>query len=484
MSVATATMQAVLIDRPDDFEEWRGKARALAAARVPPERTSWSLATEGARDLFGARNAEAAKSPPPQRAVRASKAFLQLAGSVVLHRDRNRFAMLYRLLWRLQDDALLMQSTSDPDVHRLTAMAGHVRRDIHKMRAFLRFRATAEPDGGERFVAWFEPDHHIVRANADFFLNRFASQRWSILTPELCLHWDGETLAEAPGADRRDAPAEDVAEHLWQSYYASIFNPARLKVAAMVKEMPRRYWKNLPEARLIPGLIAGAQAREAAMVERGGSRFDRAPPTSLEAIAGRIEACRQCPIGCNGTRAVAGEGPARARLLIVGEQPGDCEERDGRPFVGPAGQLLDRHLERAGLDRSLIRLTNAVRHFKFEQRGKRRIHQNPTAGEIDRCRWWLDAERRLVRPEVILALGASAGRAILGRTPSIGKERGEVRSLPDGSRLVLTMHPSYLLRLRDDAAIDAERRFQSDLGRVAALLQIRPAPAALAPERA
>jgi len=463
---------SVLLDRPDDFEEWRGKARALAAARIPPAQVSWSPIAEGAGDLFGAQDAQAA-IPPPQRAVRANKAFLQLAGSVALHRDRERFALLYRLLWRLQDDVLLMEKTSDPDLHRLALMAGHVRRDIHKMRAFLRFRTMTEPDGAERYVAWLEPDHHIVRANADFFLNRFASQRWSILTPDHCLHWNGDALTEAPGADRHDAPSEDAAEHLWQRYYASIFNPARLKVAAMVKEMPRRYWKNLPEARLIPGLIAGAQAREAAMVEKGGARIDRAAPASLEEIAEGIAGCRQCPIGCNGTRAVAGEGPAKAALLLVGEQPGDCEEREGRPFVGPAGQLLDRHLERAGLDRSLIRFTNAVKHFKFERRGKRRIHQNPTAGEVDHCRWWLDAERRLVQPQLILALGASAGRAILGRTPSVGKERGQVRPLPDGSRFLLTMHPSYLLRLRDDAAASAEKHFQDDLRLAAALLRER-----------
>ncbi|MGC4251211.1 MAG: UdgX family uracil-DNA binding protein [Sphingobium sp.] len=460
----------ILIDRPDDFEAWRGKARTMAAGGIPPERIIWTLAAEGAGDLFGADDARAA-SPPPRRAVRASKAFLRLAGKVVLHRDRERFALLYRLLWRLQDDAPLMEKTSDPDVRRLSVMAGHIRRDMHKMRAFLRFRTVTEADGGERYVAWFEPDHHIVRANADFFLNRFASQHWSILTPDLCLHWDGIALTEAPGADRRDAPAEDAAEHLWQRYYASIFNPARLKVAAMVKEMPRRYWKNLPEARLIPGLIAGAQAREAAMVEKGSVPLDRRPPASLEDIAQGIAACRQCAIGCNGTRAVAGEGPAKARLLIVGEQPGDCEEREGRPFTGPAGQLLNRHLEQAGLDRALVRITNAVKHFKFERRGKRRIHQNPTAGEVDRCRWWLDAERRLVQPDVILALGANAGRAISGRTPSIGKERGKVGILPDGSRFLLTMHPSYLLRLGADAAKDAEGRFRDDLMLAAALLR-------------
>jgi len=464
----------VALDRPDDFDAWRAQARALVAARIPPDHVVWSLAGESAADLFAESSTLDGLPAAPVHPVRASKAFLEVAASAILHSDDGRFALLYRLLWRLQQEPQLMGNAADRDVGRLARMVGHVRRDIHKMRAFVRFRAVRDEDGAERYVAWFEPDHHIVRRNADFFLNRFASQRWSILTPLLSLDWDGERLREGPGARREDAPAEDAAEDLWGRYYASIFNPARLKVAAMVKEMPRRYWKNLPEARLIPGLIAGAQAREAAMVEAGAAPSAEAPPASLEEIARGILSCRRCAIGCNGTRAVAGEGPARAQLMIVGEQPGDQEEQAGRPFVGPAGQLLALHLEQAGLDRARARITNAVRHFKFEPRGKLRLHRNPSADEIDRCRWWLDAERKLVRPSVILALGASAGRAILGRTPSIGKERGLPLPLGDGSLLWLTAHPSYLLRLDGEARIREEQRFRQDLRGLAAHLRERP----------
>ncbi|WP_323809920.1 UdgX family uracil-DNA binding protein [Sphingobium baderi] len=473
MSVAPAgagDLHHLTIDRPDDFDGWREQARTMAAAYIPPECIVWSADGRGERDLFGGPGRDLAPIPSSQRSVRANKAFLRLARSVMLHKEPARFALLYKLLWRLQDDPHLMEKVADREAHRLTVMAGHVRRDIHKMRAFVRFRAIKESDGTERYVAWFEPDHHILRANADFFLNRFASQRWSILTPGSCVHWDGKVLTETPGANRNDAPAEDATEDLWRRYYGSIFNPARLKVAMMVKEMPRRYWKNLPEARLIPELIAGAQAREADMVAQGVDTFPEALPARLEEIAQDISLCRRCPIGCNGTRSVPGEGPERARLLIVGEQPGDQEEREGRPFVGPAGQLLDEHLNRAGFDRSLIRVTNAVKHFKFEQRGKRRIHQNPTAGEIDHCRWWLDAERRLVKPDIILALGASAGRALLGRTPSVAKERGRLHPLPDGSSLWLTVHPSFLLRLDGEAQMRERNQFQHDLMQLRAML--------------
>lgn len=191
------------------------------------------------------------------------------------------------------------------------------------------------------------------------------------------------------------------------------------------------------------------------------------PSESLSGMAGEMQACRRCPIGCNGTRAVPGEGPGRARLMIVGEQPGDQEERQGRPFVGPAGRLLDAHLEEAGLDRSAAYVTNAVKHFKFAPRGKRRLHQKPTAGETDTCRWWLDSERRLIRPRVVLALGATAARALLGRTTAIGRVRGTPVDLPDGARLWITVHPSFLLRVPRDARPEEERRFAKDLAMVA-----------------
>ena len=448
---------------PDNFEEWRDAARALVAQDFAPERVSWSVAGEGSRDLFGSVVPACTSRAVAIGSVRASPAFLELARMALLHRAPERHGLLYAVLWRLQRNRDLLADAADPQVRALEALARTVRRDIHKMRAFLRFRSVIDAKGSERFVAWFEPEHHIVRANARFFIERFANQRWSILTPGLSLHWDGEALHEEPGAARADAPPEDAAEEAWQRYYASIFNPARLKVGAMLKEMPRKYWKNMPEARLIPELIAGAQAREAAMIARGGEPDEPLRACSLPEIGQGIAACRRCAIGCNGTRAVPGEGPERAQIMVVGEQPGDTEETRGRPFAGPAGELLDRHLRAAGIDRERAYVTNAVKHFKFAQRGKRRLHQNPTAGEIDHCRWWLDAERAAVQPQWILALGASAGRAVLGRTPSVGRERGRIVTLADGARLMLTSHPSYLLRLEGEAQAREEERFASDL---------------------
>jgi DNA polymerase len=450
----------------DDFDFWRDQARALVQCDVPPDRVVWTE-PGGAGDLFsgGRRRLPAPRVDAPP--VRASRAFVQLARNAICHSDPQRFALLYRLLWRLQVNPRLFEDGADPDVRRLEELAKAVRRDIHKMRAFVRFRLVEDGDEeiGEHYVAWFEPEHHILRANAGFFVRRFANMKWSILTPRGSLHWDGETLEEGPPAQRSDAPAGDPIEDLWRKYYASIFNPARLKIGAMLKEMPRKYWKNMPEAALIPELVAGAQARESQMVAAGALDMGERP-SSLKAIDKAIHACRMCPIGLLDNTAVMGEGPRDAALMIVGEQPGDQEDESGRPFVGPAGQLLDRHLERVGIDRRSAYVTNAVKHFKFVQRGKRRLHQSPTSKEIDICRWWMESERALVQPKLVLAMGASAARGMLGKTVSISKARGQPHTLEDGSELWITAHPSYLLRLDGPARYEQSRLFDADLAAV------------------
>ncbi len=464
---------AVQLPAPDDFAFWRDQARALVQCEVPPDRVSW-IESGGTGDLFAQSGASGLvkRLPVPDRdsrPARASKRFLSLARNAALHSDPERFALLYRLLWRLQSNPRMMEDKTDPDVRRMEELDKSVRRDSHKMHAFVRFRQVEDAAGDEHYVAWFEPDHHIVRANAGFFMRRFANMNWSILTPRGCLHWDGETMRESGPAQRSDAPDGDPVEELWKSYYASIFNPARLKVGAMLSEMPKKYWKNMPEAALIPDLIAGAQAREANMVA-AGTREARERLDSLAELAEAARNCRDCPIADCGTRAVMGEGAQSAPLMIVGEQPGDHEDLAGRPFVGPAGQLLDAALTQAGIDRSAAYVTNAVKHFKFVQRGKRRIHQTPTAKEIDTCRWWLESELAIVKPRVILALGASAARGLLGKTVSLKAARGAPIMLEDKAELWVTAHPAYLLRLDGEAREEQAAFFSSDLAKVQARL--------------
>ena len=186
--------------------------------------------------------------------------------------------------------------------------------------------------------------------------------------------------------------------------------------------------------------------------------------TSLKALKAAETDCTRCPLYRHATQVVPGEGPARARIMLVGEQPGDREDLEGKPFVGPAGRILDEAIAEAGLDRAKLFVTNAVKHFKFEQRGKRRLHKRPNAYEIDRCRHWFEFERSLVKPEVIVAMGATAIRSVNGRPLTIAKARGRILPLPDGGQMIATIHPSYLLRIPDEADKRAQYRlFVRDL---------------------
>jgi len=442
----------------DDFDGWRDAARALAHQGVPPEQVVWQVG-DAPQSLFGdaAPVADAPQFPVP-------RAFVDLARDAICHSDPERFSLLYILLCRIRANPKAIEDKADPLVRRLDLLAKDVRRDIHKMHAFVRFREV-ETSEGERFVAWFEPDHHIVRAGTPFFARRFANMAWSILTPELSAHYDGAALTFGPGAAKADAPGGDPVEETWKTYYASIFNPARLKVGAMTKEMPRKYWKNMPETALVGELIAGAQAREARMVETSRVQIGGNVRAAWEGVRAEAMGCTRCDLYKCGTQTVFGEGPLDPKIMFVGEQPGDQEDLAGRPFVGPAGQLFDRALGDAGVDRASTYVTNAVKHFKFERRGKRRIHSKPDAGEIDACRWWIEQERILIRPPITVALGATAARSLFGKAVTISKVRGEAHVLADGGEAWVTVHPSFLLRVQDNREAEYAR-FVEDLARI------------------
>jgi DNA polymerase len=386
--------------------------------------------------------------------------------------------LLYALLLRLKTSRHALDDEADPLVRRVNELAKGVRRDIHKMHAFVRFREI-----DDRFVAFFEPEHHIVRRSASFFVNRFTNMRWSILTPELSIHWDGQALSEGPGATRADAPSGDPLEETWRTYYSSIFNPARLKVGAMLKEMPKKYWRNMPETSLVQPLIAGARQREVEMIDasvvKEGLKHaldaERAIEpggnlrASWEQLLKEARKCTRCDLYKHATQTVFGEGPLDASIMFVGEQPGDQEDIAGRPFVGPAGQLFDAALEKAGIDRSTVYVTNAVKHFKFVARGKKRIHSKPDTAEIEACRWWIENERTLIRPPVTVALGATAARSILDKTVTISRVRGEPLKLHDGSECWVTVHPSFLLRIpEEDRRREEKKLFLRDLKRIKA----------------
>ena len=192
---------------------------------------------------------------------------------------------------------------------------------------------------------------------------------------------------------------------------------------------------------------------------------------TLSALAAAVQDCRGCPLYANATQAVSGEGAPHAEVMLVGEQPGDKEDLAGRPFVGPAGRLLDEALDEAGIDRKQTYVTNAVKHFKWQGRGKRRIHQKPTWTESTACRPWLEAELEAVRPRVVVALGATAAQSLLGKGFRVTKQRGEILTAPFADHIVATVHPSSILRQRDEDARRTEHAaFVDDLRVVARLL--------------
>ena len=331
-------MHTIALKSRDDFTEWRSAARALLLAGIPPREVRW-LEPSAVPDLFG--------TEPPEPALirnraagRVPRRFIALAKLAIRHDDADRFALLYRLLWRLQKDKGLMARLDDIDVSKLLRRAAAVQQK-----------------------------------------------------------------------ERNPAAAPDIS----------------------------------------PPAMAKAKDDEPSDI------------ISLASARARVQGCTRCELYKYATQAVFGEGPAHAEIMFVGEQPGDHEDLEGRPFVGPAGKVFDAALAEAGIDRRRVYVTNAVKHFKFTPRGKRRIHNKPDRGEIDACRFWLNLERAFVKPKIIVALGTTAVTGILGKTATITSLRGDPHPLDDGAVLFATVHPSYLLRVEPEDREAETTRFTADL---------------------
>lgn len=474
-------MYSVELEGRGDFAEWRNAARALLMADIDPRDVDWRLESERGT-LLGFEESPAIPAGDSSRAISVPAAFLPLAEAVICHSDPARFALLYRLLWRLQKDRSLLQIKADPDVLTARHLEKSVRRDSHKMTAFVRFKGVEGEGPAARrcFIAWFEPDHFIVERKAPFFQRRFTDMDWLIATPKGSARWDGKTLETSrEAAEKPDLT--DETDELWRTYYANIFNPARLKIKAMTAEMPKKYWKNLPEAALIPELILGAEARVLEMGAKAATEPQlfhyrlqaaaSAKPEELlpdaDTLAGlkrEAQSCELCPLHCKATQTVFGEGSDDAEIMIVGEQPGDHEDLAGRPFVGPAGRVFDQVLAETEIDRKSLYVTNAVKHFKYEARGKKRIHQRPDAGEVERCRWWLTREIELVQPKLIVAMGATAVYSLTGMKEKISDLRGRPMPMSESRMLFVTVHPSYLLRIPDERRKREEmEKFRADM---------------------
>lgn len=454
-------MQTIIIR---DFDHWRSTARGCIAAGIAPPHVRMFDDT-GQQSLF-AESEDLPAAPADSGPFRVPPRFLSLAECLSCHRSADRWNLLYRTLWRIVNEhPQLLQLETDADVLQLTRMEKQIRRDTHKMKAFVRFRRV-ENGGVEHFIAWHEPDHRIVRRVAPFFSRRFASMNWTILTPDESVSWDQQQLTYGPGLSKSDAPQSDQLEELWRTYYANIFNPARVKVKMMKSEMPVRFWKNLPEAEIIDELLASAPQRVEQMIAKHEGFAETAadlitsrlqPPLTLPALQQLAQECTACSLHCNATQTVFGHGPADAEIVILGEQPGDQEDLTGVPFAGPAGELLREAATAVGLNLAECYITNVVKHFKFrliedqqdgpEPRGQRRLHQKPDAREIRACRPWFEAEFScLARARVLICLGSTALAAVAGPGQRLQEQRGRIFSTAAFEKTTATWHPAAILR--------------------------------------
>jgi DNA polymerase len=443
-----------------DFGEWRNAARPLIASRVPPSEVVWSdwrspsvfeTATNASAAVVETRSAD--RSQPA-----ISRELLDLLESLALYRNAGRWELMYRLVWRvLNENRALLENDADRDVQVAREWAKAVHRDVHKMHAFVRFHETDATDGGKRYVAWFEPEHEILRHVAPFFEQRFPNMHWMIATPDGAAVWNGTHTEFANSPRHSEFPRDDSTHSLWRAYYRNICNVARINPKVMQREMPKRYWRNLPEASEIDALILeGRSAHDKHLSSRPRQEDLRVPVAvsrELQQIvlpASSLQACRRCELWKHATQAVAGEGPENAALMLVGEQPGDEEDLRGRVFVGPAGRLLDDALREAGIDRRELFITNAVKHFKWEPRGKHRLHKRPHQQEVRACAGWLEHEIEAVAPRVIVALGATAIRAVTGVATTVEDARASTLRHAGGAAVIATYHPSAVLRADED----------------------------------
>jgi uracil-DNA glycosylase len=431
-------MRRVVLANETDWDGWRKAARALVLSGVPPGDVRWAVRSHDE------------EGDPLQEAVGSfsvSRALVSLASLAIQARDQQRFDLLYRLVWC----ANAGEKADASETRRAQRLAFAVRAEAHRMRTLLRYLPVREGNG-TRYLGWYDPAHFVLDANAQLIARRFPDLAFSIVTPDGAAHWDGTELRFSIGADRGSIPDDEALESWWHRHQLRLTQQSRVGTAVpeaeQLDEMPRP----LDHPALGPVVLP-----------RYGDR-------PLEEAMHEAADCRRCHLHEPATQTVFGEGPAQAAVLFVGEQPGDQEDVIGRPFVGPAGQIMDRAMEEAGIDRRTIYITNAVKHFKFEPRGKRRIHKTPEMPEIQACRFWLDVELVRLRPKLVVAMGGTAARALLGRAVTITRERGRPIELSDGQRAFVTVHPSFLLRVPDEEAKQREyQAFVADLRKVAEL---------------
>ncbi len=428
------------VDTPQLFSDWRNQAREALAAGEASTTFRFAHAAKAPQSEFLFDSSNARRELPQSTSIPAP--ILKFLKLIACHKNPERWKLMYQLVQRIAaGERNILENPADSLTNRLRLYQKQIRRDRHKMTAFVRFRELS--DGS--FLAFYRPEHYIVELTAPFFQKRFGAMTWSICTPFRSVHWDRSQLRFGPGIVEDPFADEDNFEALWLQYYQSIFNPARVKIQAMKNEMPTRYWSTMPETRLISQMLKEAPARIRQMQEFAPQAAQVPEVHSSEELATALQNCRACSLYKDAQKVVPGHGPSSAKLVCVGEQPGDEEDQQGLPFIGPAGKVLSDLLHRAGIARKGVYLTNAVKHFKFTTRGKARLHARPRGVEINCCKPWLLKELELIQPSVIVLLGATAAQAILGKKVVVKDEHLQLHRHGEAACIV-TYHPSAILR--------------------------------------
>lgn len=483
----------ISLPTPSSFAAWKDCVRSLLTRGVIPSSIHW-VSSESSLPLFPDQATEE-NATKKQLAVRMPPAFIQLAENIFYHASPTKWDILYSLAWRIHSgERKLLWLASDDAVSAANRMAKQVFRDAHKAKAFIRFLPTSEkatlspllgtalaqtPDsriGMPWFLSFHDAEHRVLSLVAEFLRDRFNNMNWLVSTPHESLSWNGLELqfakAICPSLLQNAQTQSDEFEQLWKTYYASTFNPARLNRRMMLSEMPMKYWRYLPEAPLIDGLINEADSRRESMTSHASSQARSsalarvADCSTLSQIVQELQHCQSCELHCDAKRVVPGEGSQSAKIVFIGEQPGDKEDQNGRPFVGPAGAILRKSLLEIGFSISDLYFSNVVKHFHFEQKGKVRLHLRPKQTHIRACSPWLHQELRIIRPSIIVCLGATAAKSIIGSDFKLTKDRGTWRNTDFCASTMATFHPAALLRIPDEKVrSECVAKFREDLAR-------------------
>lgn len=374
------------------------------------------------------------------------------AAFVAAFRDDSTWPLLYRLAFRLiYENKNLMSIALDNDVLDFHRRMRLVSRDLHKVKAFVRFKEIKKDDESI-YMAWHRPDHRVLKFSAPFFTDRFNGMNWVIFTEDESMSWIDNELKFGPGITQQEAQAFDHTEELWKTYYGSIFNPARIKVKAMKKELPVRHWATLPEATIIDDLLREAPKRLEEFYESqrtSAVTLINEGIRTLSELKVAIPHCKACSICPKATAPVFGEGPLDAQIAFVGEQPGNEEDLAGSPFVGPAGKLFMDALDQADIKRSDVYLTNAVKGFKWKEQNGIRKHVSPSSSEISACRAWVKSELEIIKPRILVCLGASAAQSVFGKLMKVHESQGKVFKTSYSDYTIILPHPSAILRTLD-----------------------------------